>query len=186
MRIKTVSVFAGTESHKDKEAYYYGLAYETGKLLARAGFTVATGAGPGLMNEAMRGATEAGGATIGVVLNVPGREQSKYASESFAFNTLGPRQDKLVKICDACIALPGGIGTLYEIANILALKRIGDNELSPEKPLILIGKFYNGFEKMFDKMISEGFATAKIHTFYTHVLTPAEAVEILKKINHTL
>src|SRR4051812_18552771 len=92
---KTIAVFAASSVSKEKEKYYFDLAYETGKLLAQAGFVVASGAGPGLMDELMHGASEAGGQTIGIGLDLPGRFQSKYTASLSLFAKLSPRQDQL-------------------------------------------------------------------------------------------
>jgi uncharacterized protein (TIGR00730 family) len=173
---KRVAIFSGSECLvKEKNQYYFDLAYKTGKLLAEAGFTVITGAGPGLMDEALRGAKEAGGHTIGIVLNLPNRYQSIHVEESTVFDKLGPRQDKMIEMADAYFALPGGIGTVYEIFNILALKRI--NEMPVEKPLILIDGYYQSAKDLIENIIQSGFVSDSIHSFYDITATPDEAVK---------
>lgn len=175
---KKVSIFAGTHCVKEKESYYFDLAYRTGKLLAERGFTVATGAGPGLMDQALKGAREAGGETIGVGLRIAGRPQSKHITHSTVFDKLSPRQDRLIELGDVYIALPGGVGTLYEILNILALKRI--KEVGADKPLILVDGYYGMLENIFQTMITEGFVDSAVHTLYQVVGTPEEAIEMIQ------
>ncbi len=174
---KKVSIFAGNGCAKEKEEYYFTLAHKMGELLAKNNFVTVTGAGNGLMEEVMRGAFEAGGETIGVVLNFEGRKRSKHLTSSTEFDTLGPRQDKLIAEGDAYIALPGGIGTMYEILNILALKRL--KEIPREKPLILVGEYYKMFEEMLRKIVAEGFVEEKVFSYYTIVKTPEEALKFI-------
>ena len=180
MEQKRVSVFAGNRCAPNKEKYYFDLAYQTGKLLAQKGLIVVSGAGPGLMDQVLKGAFEAGGRTFGVALNVAGRHQSQYVSEMTLHDTLGPRQDEIIKLGDAYIALPGGIGTIYEVNNILALKRVG--EISKEKPLILLGEYFNMLGPVFKTMINEGFADESITGLFKIVSNPEEAADLLASL----
>lgn len=175
---KKIVVFAGNECRKDREDYYYNLAYRTGKLLAKVGFVVVTGGGPGLMDKVCRGAREAGGQTFGICLNVPGRIHSAYLSQKEMFDTLNPRQERLLSVGDGYLALPGGIGTLYEITAILALKR--KNEIPKVRPLIIVDGYFLEFKILMDKMIVEGFTDDSINSLFTIAKTIDEAVVKLK------
>lgn len=175
---KKIAVFAGNECGKEKEKYYYSLAYNTGKLLAQNNFVTVTGGGPGLMNEVMRGAYENKGTTIGIRLSVPGRKHSEFATEFFLFSDLNLRQTELLSMADGFLALPGGVGTLYEIFAVVALKRKG--ELDKKKPLILIDGYYEELELLMGKMHKEGFAAEEVKSFYERVKTPMEAVKMLQ------
>ncbi|MBI3379696.1 TIGR00730 family Rossman fold protein [Candidatus Gottesmanbacteria bacterium] len=177
---KKIVVFAGNECVKDKEKYYFSLAYKLGKLLAKDGFIVVTGGGPGLMNEVMKGAYEHGGETIGVRLNIPGRKHSEFVKRTLLFEDLNKRQDKLLHMADGFISLPGGVGTFYEIFAVLALKR--DGELSKNTPMILIDEYFAEFKNLMNKLYREGFAEKEIKQFYSCVRTPEEA--IVQLINH--
>ncbi len=177
--IKNIAIFAGNGCKKEKEPEYFPLAHTMGELLAKNNFVTVTGAGAGLMEEALRGAFQAGGETIGVGLNFEGRKRSQYLTSSTEFDTLAPRQDKLIQTGDAYIALPGGVGTFYEIFNILALKRL--KEIPPEKPLILVGTYYEDFEHMLKKMAKEGFVEEKVFSLYDMAATPEEALVLLKQ-----
>ncbi|MBM3282620.1 LOG family protein [Candidatus Gottesmanbacteria bacterium] len=175
---KKIVVFAGNECKKEKETYYYLLAYTTGKLLAEAGFIAVTGGGPGLMNEVSRGAIEAGGETIGVCLNVPGRKHSAFLTKRIMFEKLTPRLEKLISLADGFLALPGGIGTLHEIAVVLALKR--KNEIAWDKPLIIIDKYYQEFNIHLEKMKNEGFVDDYLDSLYIIAGSAKDALERLK------
>lgn len=174
---KRVVVFAGNECVKEKEEYYYGIAYETGKLLARGGYLTVTGGGPGLMNEVSRGAQENGGKTLGICLEIPGRLHSNYLTKREIFHHLEPRQEKLLRLGDAYLALPGGIGTFYEIFEVIALKR--KNEIRQNKPMILVNGFFGHLERLMEHIYKNGFATMDVKKLYTLVESPAQALEIL-------
>ncbi len=174
-----VAIFCGSGCAKIRQPYYFDIAYQTGKALAQAGFVVITGAGPGLMDEALRGAHEAGGETIGVALNMDGRKRSQSAGTVFAYDTLGPRQAKIMELADAFVALPGGIGTLYELTEVLALKRV--NELPHRKPLVLLGDYYQHLIKVFDDMITEGFADESLQELFHLAKEPADAATYIQK-----
>lgn len=174
---KKIVIFAGNDAVKEREKYYFDLAYQTGKLLAEKGFVVVSGGGPGLMNEVSKGAYEAGGHTIGICLEIAGREHSKFLKEKEVFHELRERQARLISFADGFLALPGGIGTLYEIAEILALKR--KYEISQSVPVILVDRYYKDFQIMMNKMENEGFAPTYLKTMYDVVDTPSEAVATL-------
>ena len=176
---KRVVVFAGNDTALERVEYYFPLAYKTGKLLAEAGFTVVTGGGPGLMNQVTKGAYEASGHTIGVCLELPGRKNSEYIREKFSFTTLLSRQAKLISLANGFLALPGGVGTFYEIFEVLARKR--KQEISNEKKLILIDGYFNEFKALMGKMKTEGFVATVIDSMYSQVETPEEAVEMLSQ-----
>ena len=174
---KKISVFGGTRCVKEKEPYYFNLAYQTGKLLAEAGYTVLTGGGPGLMNETLRGAFENGGETIGVMLELEGITHSPYFTEKYIFDKLVPRQDKLIQLADGYITLPGGMGTLFETVEILTLKNV--KEIPVEKPLILVDDYYKDLDTLFSKIIKEGFIREDLHTNFQLVSCPEDAITIL-------
>jgi uncharacterized protein (TIGR00725 family) len=148
-----ITIFGG--SHPQPGSPGYQEAYELGKLLAAAGHTVLTGGYVGTMEAVSRGANEAGGHVIGVTCDEVekwrGVKANAWVQEERHFQTLEQRLTELVHACDAAIALPGGPGTLTEIAltwNLMIVASI------PPKPLILTGpgwksvmeSFYNSFE----------------------------------------
>ena len=130
-----VTVFGSarfTEGHR-----YYQLAREVGALLARAGFTVMTGGGPGIMEAANRGAKEAGGRAIGCNIDLPQEQQpNAYLDRWITFRYFFVRKVMLVKYSYAFVALPGGFGTLDEIFETVTLIQTGKIR---HFPLVLIG-----------------------------------------------
>jgi uncharacterized protein (TIGR00730 family) len=117
---------------------YYAMARRVGRALARRGFTVMTGGGPGLMEAANRGAQEVGGRSAGCNIQLP-REQAPnpYLDHWITFRYFFVRKVMLVKYSYAFIALPGGFGTLDEIFEIAVLIQ---TEKIKRFPVILIGR----------------------------------------------
>jgi uncharacterized protein (TIGR00730 family) len=125
-----------------EEHVYYALGREVGRLLARAGFTVMTGGGPGIMEAANRGAKEAGGYSVGCNIELPQEQKpNAYLDRWVTFRHFYVRKLMLVKYSYAFIALPGGFGTLdeiFETATLIQTRKIKDF------PLVLMGKEYWG------------------------------------------
>jgi hypothetical protein len=119
---------------------YYALGREVGGRLARAGFTVMTGGGPGIMEAANRGAREAGGRSLGCNIELPQEQRpNQYVDRFVTFRHFFVRKVMLVKYSYAFVALPGGFGTLDETFEIATLLQTGKVR---EFPLVLIGSEY--------------------------------------------
>ena len=149
--IMNVTVFGGSLPLPGSPAYLE--ACELGRLLAQAGYTVLTGGYIGTMEAVSRGANEAGGHVIGVTCNEieqwRGVKANPWVQEERRFQTLEQRLNELVHACDAAIALPGGPGTLTEIALTWNLMIV--HSMQP-KPLILIGA---GWRSVLDRFFDE-------------------------------
>jgi uncharacterized protein (TIGR00730 family) len=150
----TVSVFGSArfpEGHR-----YYELGREVGFRLAKAGFAVMTGGGPGIMEAANRGAQEAGGCSIGCNIELPHEQKpNPYTDIWIEFRYFFVRKVMLVKYSVAFVVLPGGFGTMDEIFETATLIQTGKIE---GFPLILMGTDY--WQPVLDfagnKMLSEG------------------------------
>ena len=139
MSEKTITIF-GTGRAKQGDANFQ-LAYETGKLLAQAGFTVANGGYGGTMLAAAKGAAEAGGEIVGVTCSAfKNSTANKYVTSEIVTGSLDERLDTLIKLGQAYVVLPGGTGTLLELAKVWELKNKGF--LKTDKPIILLGGFW--------------------------------------------
>ena len=144
-----VTVF-GSSSPRPGEASY-AEAQRLGELLAAAGYCVLTGGYTGTMEAVSRGAAEAGGLTIGITCAEieawrPG-SANQWVREERRLPTLRERLYDLIESCDAALALPGGIGTLAEIA--VMWSQMQTNSM-PVRPLILIGDaWHRTFQGLF-------------------------------------
>jgi uncharacterized protein (TIGR00730 family) len=133
-----VSVFG---SARFAEAHpYYSLAREIGAALARAGFTVMTGGGPGIMEAANRGARDAKGLSVGCNIRLPVEQKpNPYLDTWITFRHFFVRKVMLVKYSYAFVAMPGGFGTLDEVFETATLIQTGKIK---EFPLVLVGRDY--------------------------------------------
>jgi len=121
---------------------YYRMARQAGAELAKAGFTVMTGGGPGIMEAANRGAKDVGGRSIGCNIVLPQEQKhNPYLDEWITFRYFFVRKVMLVKYSYAFIALPGGFGTLDEIFETATLIQTAKIR---EFPLVLMGKEFWG------------------------------------------
>jgi len=176
--MKAVVVFAGNRYPKNQEKYFLDLAYQTGRLLALSDFLVVTGAGPGLMDAVLKGTSEAGGETMGVALNLEGREHSVHAQKIISFDNISDRQQELINIGDAFLVLPGGIGTLHEACDVIVQKKL--KIISPEKKLIFVGDYYKDLIKIFNKITDDGFSNTPLQNFFHFVNDLPEAISLLE------
>jgi len=115
-----VSVFGSARVPEDHR--WYELCRETGACLARHGFTVITGGGPGLMEAANRGAAEAGGLSVGLNIELPHEQHvNPYVNRAVEFHYFFARKLMFVRYSRAFVILPGGFGTLDEMFESLTL-----------------------------------------------------------------
>ena len=148
-----VTVF-GSARFTEKDPHYE-LGRAVGRGLARLGFTVMTGGGPGLMEAANRGAREAGGASVGCNIQLPQEQQpNQYLDRWIACRYFFVRKVLLFKYSYAFVGLPGGLGTLDELTEGLTLVQTGKIE---HFPVVLIGvEYWQPFTEMLDRMAQAG------------------------------
>jgi uncharacterized protein (TIGR00730 family) len=158
----------------------YALARATGGALARAGFTVITGGGPGIMEAANRGATEQGGRSIGCNIRLP-REQhpNPYLDLMVEFDHFFVRKLMLVRHSCGFIIFPGGFGTLDELFETVTLVQTGKLR---EFPVILMGTDHWRplLAELRDRLFARGFIDGSDLWLLTVTDDPAEAVECVR------
>jgi len=136
--MKVVTVFGGSAVRSGDQGY--AQAERLGAALARAGYAVATGGYEGAMEAASKGAAEAGGRVIGysceALARWHGLKPNRWVQEVIPSQTLHERVVRLIDAGEALLALPGGVGTLSEVA--LSWSLMQTREIAP-KPLVLIG-----------------------------------------------
>jgi hypothetical protein len=133
-----VTVFGSARFTEDHPSY--GMARDVGARLARAGFTVMTGGGPGIMEAANRGAKEVGGYSVGCNIQLIHEQQpNPYLDRWITFRHFYVRKLMLVKYSYGFIAMPGGFGTLDEIFETATLIQTGK---IADFPLVFMGTEY--------------------------------------------
>jgi uncharacterized protein (TIGR00730 family) len=136
---KTITIFGTGRARFGDVAYK--LAEKIGKLLAEAGYTIANGGYGGTMLAAAKGAAEAGGRIIGVTCSAfKSSKANQYVTQEIVTKSLDERLDTLIRLGRGYIVLPGGTGTLLELAKVWELKNKGF--LEADKPIILVGRFW--------------------------------------------
>lgn len=117
---------------------YYELSRAAGRELAKAGFTVVTGGGPGIMEGALLGAKEAGGETVGCGIVLPHEQRhNRYIDTWIEFRYFFVRKVMLVKYSYGFVVLPGGFGTMDEVFETATLIQTGK---MPDFPMVLMGR----------------------------------------------
>tara|TARA_R110002072_G_scaffold54351_4_gene142778 strand:- start:21166 stop:21858 length:693 start_codon:yes stop_codon:yes gene_type:complete len=175
----SVSIFGSARTKKDSPTYK--LAEDVAYLLSQAGLTVVTGGGPGIMEAANKGAYRGATPTVGLNIELPFEESTNaYQNISLRFRHFFSRKVMFVKYATAYVVLPGGFGTLDELAEILTLIQ---TKKSRHIPIILIDKkFWNGVLEWFkNTLVKEGMIDEKDLLLIQVVETPEEVVSSIKK-----
>lgn len=172
-----VSVFGSAVTPVDDE--YYAKAEKVSSLLVHSGFAVITGGGPGIMEAANKGATEAGGESIGLNIVLP-REQkpNSFVKTMLEFNYFFCRKVMFIKYAKAFIVLPGGFGTMDELFEALTLIQ---TKRTQKFPVIMIGKkYWSGLTHwLYNAMLKDNKIRKKDFDLFQVVEEPEEAVNIV-------
>lgn len=134
----------------------YELAERTARALSDAGFAVVSGGGPGVMEAVNKGASAGKSPSVGLNIDLPMEQiDNEYQDISLHFRHFFTRKVMFVKYASAYVVMPGGFGTLDELAEILTLVQTGK---SRRIPIILVGSaFWRGLVDWFrEKLVAEG------------------------------
>lgn len=176
--VPCVTVFG---SARFKEGHpYYELAHGLGRELAKAGYTVMTGGGPGIMEAANRGAKEAGGHSIGCNIKLPHEQKpNPYLDYFVEFEHFFVRKVMLVKYSSAFVVMPGGFGTLDEVFEVITLIQTGKLE---SFPIVSMGEdFWKNLKSfMTETMLPEGTINDADVNLIVSVKTVEEALKHIK------
>jgi hypothetical protein len=174
-----VTVFGSARA--TPEDPYYEKAVETARLLAREGFPIITGGGPGIMEAANRGCQEGNGLSIGCNIELPFEQGlNGYVERAINFRYFFVRKTMFVKYSTAFIVFPGGYGTMDELFEALTLIQTGKVK---HFPVILFGESYwRGLaDWLRDRVAGEGKIATTDLTLLTITDSPKEAVAIVRK-----
>lgn len=177
---KTVCVFASSSSLLDEK--YLLAAKKLGELIGRNGFDyVYGGSNLGLMWASASAAKQNGAKITGVMPEKLYKlcvSKEEACDKFFVTEGMRERKAKLDELSDAIIALPGGFGTLEELAEMIVQKQLGYNK----KPIVLLNTngFYDKLNEFFEVIIADKFAKEKSREMYYLANSPEEAIEYLK------
>lgn len=177
-----ISIFGSARIDEDDPMY--GAAQEVAAGLARAGFSIITGGGPGIMEGANRGATEAGGLSIGCNIELPHEQgTNRYVTLPLNFRYFLVRKTMFVKYSEGFVIFPGGFGTLDEMFQALILIQTGKLE---EFPVILFGtEFWSGLLDWMDtRLVGEEKISADDRGLLRVTDDPAAVVEAMLSAYH--
>src|SRR5690349_22063940 len=174
-----VTIFGSARTPTDDP--YYEKAIETARLLAKQGFPIITGGGPGIMEAANRGAQEGNGLSIGCNIELPFEQGTNpYVERPINFHYFFVRKTMFVKYSTAFIVFPGGFGTMDELFEALTLIQTGKVK---HFPVILFGETYwQGLtDWLRDRVAGEGKIATTDLTLFSITDSPREAVAIIRK-----
>jgi uncharacterized protein (TIGR00730 family) len=164
---------------------YYALSQDVGGRLARAGFAVIAGGGPGIMEAANKGAFEANGTSVGLNIKLPfEKKNNPYQTVSLSFEYFYSRKATFFMHSMAYVALPGGYGTLDELFETLTLMQMGK---LTRGPIILMGShFWSGLIKWVkDELLPNNMISKDHLDLFSIEDDPAKVVNMIESFAST-
>ncbi|TDC62052.1 TIGR00730 family Rossman fold protein [Streptomyces hainanensis] len=174
-----VSVFGSARTPEDSPEYEIGR--RIGRGLAEAGFAVITGGGPGAMEAANRGASESGGVSVGLGIELPFEQGlNEYVDIGVNFRYFFVRKTMFVKYAQGFLVLPGGLGTLDELFEALTLVQ---TRKVTRFPIVLFGtEYWSGLvDWLTDTVIAQGKASTKDGELFRLTDDVDEAIALVTK-----
>ena len=178
---KSVTFF-GSNQTKESDQYYQSARILSGRLVKELGFSVVSGGGPGIMEAADRGAYEAGGNSLGLLIQLPDEQPiNPFITQSISFHYFFVRKVCLTFGAEVFIFYPGGFSTLdefFEIITLIQTKKIGNI------PVICVGSDYWNKLKSFmeEEMLAHGAIEPAHLNLFTITDSHDEIVDIIKKV----
>jgi uncharacterized protein (TIGR00730 family) len=166
-----IGVFGSARTPADHP--FYAVAEEVGRKLAEAGFAVITGGGPGAMEAANKGASEAGGVSVGLGIELPFETGlNRWVDKGINFRYFFARKTMFVKYAQGFVVLPGGLGTFDELFEALTLAQ---TRKITSFPVVLMGTSY--WQGLLDWLRDTVCAEGKIDEGDLDMLTPTDDVD---------
>jgi len=178
--ISRICVYCSSSAHVDP--LYFEAADGLGQLIASGGYQLVFGGGNlGLMGALSRSAKDGGGYITSVNLGLFVKEGINFeaADELVVAQTMNERKRIMAERSDAFIALPGGFGTLEELAEVLTLKQLHFHR----KPIVIINtkNYYNHLLKWLEHSYGEKFVKEKYRSIYYVADNPAAAMKYIEE-----
>jgi uncharacterized protein (TIGR00730 family) len=176
---KSVTFFGSSQIGED-HPYYQDARKLSGRIVQELGYSIVSGGGPGIMEAADRGAFEAGGDSIGLLIKLPtAQPTNSYIKKSVSFYYFFARKVCLAFGAEVFIFYPGGLGTLdefYEIITLLQTKKIGG------APMICVGsEYWNKVKELMEtEMLSRGMIQPEDLNLFTITDDHDQILELIK------
>ncbi len=174
-----VSIFGGARFGETDP--HYRMAVDIAERVARAGYAIITGGGPGVMEAANRGASLAGAKSVGLNIKLPFEQgANKFANTKVEFDYFFARKVMFIRYAQAYICLPGGFGTLDEVFEALTLIQTAKIR---NFPVILVGRtFWRGLLDWIDStLVPLKTISPDDRAIYTVVDTAEEVLEVIRQ-----
>lgn len=178
-KIKRVAVYAASSSQVSSE--YIDAAAELGRTLAAEGIEIVYGAGKvGLMGALADAALDAGGKVTGVIPQF--MVDNGWCREKLTNLIITPdmhtRKEKIVSLADATIALPGGVGTLEELMEIITWKQLG----LYANPIVILNTrgYFNPLKEMLERAVEEKFMREIHRNLWSIADTPRQVADLIR------
>lgn len=164
----------------------YQMAERLARMLVDKGYAVITGGGPGIMEAANKGASEAGGQSVGLNIELPFEQRSNpYANIQLNFRYFFVRKVMFVKYAIAYVVMPGGFGTVDELFEAVTL--IQTNKIKPFPVILMMRDYWEGLVKwMKETMLPQGKICSKDLELLHLTDDPQEVVEIVERFHRII
>lgn len=178
---KSVTFF-GSNQTKETDPYYESARTLSSRLVKELGFSIVSGGGPGIMEAADRGAMEAGGNSLGLLIRLPHEQPTNnYIKKSVSFYYFFARKVCLSFGAEVFVFYPGGFGTLdefFELVTLIQTKKIAN------VPLICVGsEFWNKLKTFIEEeMLKRGAIEPEHLNLFTITDSHDEIIDIIKKV----
>ena len=173
-----VTIYGASQLKSDDRLYVQ--TEEIAKRLGKLGFSIITGGGPGVMEAANKGAAEAGVTSVGLNIELPEEQACNiYANKPMTFHHFFVRKVMLVKYAIAFVILPGGLGTLDELTEVLTLMQTG--KIKPFPVIIFDSGYWKGFiDWLRDFALAKGFISKEDIDLLIACENPDEVVQVVQ------
>jgi len=174
-----VSIFGSARTHPEDSDYQK--AEKTAAKLAKEGYAIVTGGGPGIMEAANKGASKAGGVSVGLNINLPEEQKpNKYIGTYLDFRYFFVRKVMFVKYSVAFVIFPGGFGTLDEFFEPIEL--IQTRKIKPFPVILVEREYWKGLKDWMEKaLLAKGKISPQDINLFHIIDEPDEIVNFIKK-----
>ncbi len=159
----------------------YQQTVEIARRLGEMGYSIVTGGGPGLMEAANKGASEAGVTSIGLNIELPEPQAcNAFVNKPLTFNHFFVRKVMLVKYASAFIIMPGGLGTMDELTEVLVL--IQTHKIKPFPVILFDGQYWAGFlDWLCEVVLARGLITEEDYNIVRICDTPDAVIDVVRE-----